>query len=296
MCEKGCSRSAPWNSGANRRKVFPVKALLAAVLLFATNTLAQQSVLTADSAAQPKPLSAQQLSESPTDALNRVSRSMGRYARDVSEIRLNVQTAVRELDTSGNEKSRKTSSHFMQFVKRSYTKGSVLRRLQVRKHGLHRVSADEMNADSATALLSLLFDKGAVSGSNAYNLVLHTLSRRLEVKIVDGRLCEGFDPSVVPDTRSFCGETILSLDSTTLDPIAASFNANGFPRIFGKVRYNSFAFTEEFQKVLVEGSAEPFLLPARVVVTYETDAGRTVVESTYSLRVGTISSTGSNSS
>jgi hypothetical protein len=138
-----------------------------------------------------------------------------------------------------------------------------------------------------------MFDNGTVSdfSSSRYDLIFHTLSKRLEVKIAnEGRPCEGFDPSIKHDRLRFCGETHLWVDSNTLDPVEASFEAGGFPTTFGKIRYLSFKFTEQFQKVLVEGNKEPYLLPAKLVVTYESDRGKTVIESKFSVQSASASS------
>ncbi len=215
---------------------------------------------------------------------------MGRYARDISEIPLKVESTVHKFDTSGNEKHTKSSSHSMQFVKRSYGDGRVSRRLEAHKAGLHRISVDEMNGDTATGLLALMFDNGALSGSNRCDLALHEISKRLEVTIRNEGPCEAFDPSVVHPSLRFCGETHLLMDSSTLEPLEASFEAGGFPAMFGKVRYLSFKFSEEFQKVSIPGNEEPFLLPKKIVVTYESGLGRTVIESAFSAKPQRVSS------
>ena len=224
-----------------------------------------------------------QVSEDAAELLKRVERSMKRYGRDVSEIPLVVESRVSKFDANGKEERSTSSSHSMQFVKRSYGEDVVRRELRLHKPGLHRVSRDETNADSATALLALAFDNGRAD-SYKYELITHVISNRLEVKFNNSSPCAAFDPSDEQHERRWCGETHLLLDSVTLDPISASFEAGGFPGTFGNIRYHSFKFTEEFQKLSIKGSSVPFLLPARMVVTYESDKGRMVTESKYSVK------------
>jgi hypothetical protein len=217
------------------------------------------------------------------EMLRRIAKSMGHYARDISEIPLQVETKVSKTDTGGREKRSESSTHSMQFIRRSYGDGQFTRHLQAHKAGLHRVSKDELNADSAVGVLALMFDNGAASNTRAYDITEHAKSKRLELKIVDTGPCEGFDPNEVRE-RKWCGEAQLFLDRDTLEPLSASVTAGGFPFTAGKVRYKSFHFDEQFQSVNVGGSKEPFLLPAKVVVTYETDNERTVIEGKYAVK------------
>ena len=258
-------------------------AIVTVVLLAATSGVAQQEPRRTASQREkhPQPISAQEVSQHAEDVLKRVAESMGRYARDISEIPLNVESTVSKFDRSGNQKRRQSSSHTMEFVKRSYGQGEVRRRLRESKPGLRRVSKDELNGDLAIAVLALAFDDGSVSPAYRYELIFHTVSELLEVKVTDNRRCEGFDPNAA-DERRWCGEARLMIDAATLDPVSASFEAGGYPRTFGKVRYLSFRFVQEFQKVANEGSSEPFLLPKKVSVTYESDEQRTIIESKYS--------------
>ena len=258
--------------------------LIAVLLLGATTNVAQQGGAADRNPQFPQPITEKDLSADIAGTLNRLAQSMGRYARDISEIPLTVESTVTTFDSSGRERRTTTSSHTMQFVRRSYGEGVVRRQLHVNKPGLHRVSLDEVNGDSATAVLALMFDNGKVSSAYRYNLVLHVVSKRLEMGITNDRPCEGFDPKERKEERLWCGEMHLVVDSETLEPLGASFTAGGFPKTFGKVRYMSFKFVEEFQKVAVEGSGVPFLLPAKVRVTYESDRGRTDIESKFSLK------------
>lgn len=188
-----------------------------------------------------------QMSEDAAELLKRVERSMKRYGRDVSEIPLVVESRVSKFDANGKEERSTSSSHSMQFVKRSYGEDVVRRELRLHKPGLHRVSGDETNADSATAVLALAFDNGRAPGSYDYELITHVISKRLEVKLNNSSPCAAFDPTDEQHERRWCGETHLLLDSATLDPISASFEAGGFPRTFGNIRYHSFKFTEDFR-------------------------------------------------
>lgn len=262
-----------------------MKASLVTVLLVAASaSVAQQGQFaTHRDETQSQSLSAEELSDD-AGALKWVAQSMGRYARDISEIPLHVESTVYEFDANGNEKHRRSSSHSMQFVKRTYADGRVSRQLEAHKRGLHRVSVDEMNGDSATGLVAVLFDNGALSGSITCDLVLHKISKRLEVKIRNEGPCEAFDPSVTHPSLRFCGETHLLMDSSTLEPLEASFEAGGFPATFEGIRYLSFKLKEEFQKVSMPENENPFLLPAKIMVTYESERGKTVIESKFSVK------------
>jgi hypothetical protein len=239
-----------------------------------------QDPLTAQRARPARPSG--ELSADPAQVLAVVARTMGDYARDISEIPLTVETTVTKFAPGGRQRSTSTSPHSMQFVKRFYNGGQVTRNLQARKSGLHRVSKDEVNGDEATAVLALIFDNGKVSNTFGYDFTEHVISKRLDLKITDIGECHAFDPMIV-DHRKWCGEGHLLLDSSTLAPLSATFKAGGFPQAFGNVRYLSFSFEEEFQTVPFDPGSEPLLLPARVVLTYESDKGKTVIESSYSL-------------
>jgi hypothetical protein len=263
-----------------------VKHAILTLLLLATSIAVAQQDAGAGSRGDriAQPLTEQDVSEHSADALHRIASSMGRYARDISEIPLNVDSEVLTFDATGTLREKKESSHTLQFVTRSYGQGLVKRHLRMNKTWLHRVSQDEVNGDSATAVLALLFDNGRASPAYRYNLILHSTSKRLEATITNDRACQGFDPTVRQKERNWCGETNLVLDSETLEPVNASFAAGGFPRTFGRNRYLSFKFVEEFQRIGVEDTKEPFLLPAKVLVTYESDRGRTVIESKFSVK------------
>lgn len=207
---------------------------------------------------------------------------MGNYARDISEIPLTVQSTVTRFDRNGKQRSSNTATHSMQFIRRSYNGGEVTRRLHAHKPGLHRISKDELNGDEATAVLALIFDNGTPSAAYRYDVTEHVVSKRLEVNLGDSGECRAFDPMIV-DHRKWCGGGHLLLDSSTLVPLTATFKAGGFPQTFDNITYLSFSFKEEFQTVPVEASAQPLLLPAIIVLNYESDKGRTVVESRFSL-------------
>lgn len=211
-----------------------------------------------------------------------VARTMGNYARDISEIPLTVQSTVTRFDSNGKQRSSNTSPHSMQFIQRSYNGGEVTRRLQAHKPGLHRISKDELNGDEAAAVLALIFDNGRASDGYRYDVTEHVVSKRLEVTVSDSGECQAFDPMIV-EHRKWCGGGQLLLDSSTLAPLNATFKAGGFPQTFGNVTYLSFGFEEQFQTVAAESGTEPLLLPARIVVTYESDQGRTVIESRFSV-------------
>jgi hypothetical protein len=260
-----------WRLPPHKSKVQYVKrVIVAAVLLLLACSLPQELIS-----------SAGQVPDHSQELLEQVAHSMGRYARDLSELPLNVVSTISRFDSNGTEKHQHSSSHSMQFVKRSYADGKVIRRLEAHKRGLHRVSSDEVNGDSATGLLALLFDNGKISGAYRYDLIEHLKSNRLEVKIADVGPCQGFDPTVVRE-RQWCGVMDLLLDGTTLEPIRASFKAAGFPKIFNGIRYLSFDFVEEFQTIPMKGNSAPFLLPLKTVVHYDTERERTTVESTFS--------------
>ncbi len=212
-----------------------------------------------------------------------VAQSMKRYARDISEIPIQVEATTSYYDKQGKLKKTKKTTHTMQFVKRYVKGGKVVRELTWKRPGLHWVSKDEANADSSTSLMALLFDNGVLDSSHTYNLTVHTVSKRVDVRIGHTKACEPFDPMNV-HKRLWCGDANLELNLDTMMPLKASFDEGGLPHQFDSALFKSFHFDEEFQMVPIAGSSEPLLLPAKIVVSYETDRGKTTVESHYSIR------------
>ncbi len=218
----------------------------------------------------------------PQVLLQRVAQSMKRYARDISEIPIQVSVTTSHYDQHGTLKKQRITSHSMQYVKRFVSGDRVVRDLTWKRSLFRGVTTEEANADSATSLFALLFDNGQTDNSHTYSLISHPSNNTLHVHIGHRIGCEPFNPMDVKQ-RLWCGEADLQLAADSLVPLRGSFDESGLPHDFDGTVFRSFHFDEEFQFVSVEGSREPLLLPAKVVVEVQTDRGKTRVESRYSV-------------
>ena len=81
--------------------------------------------------------------------------------------------------------------------------------------------------------------------------------------------------------KRWCGSSQVVFDREPLVPRLATCTAAGLPLVGPKDTLRAYRAELGFQLIALPGDSRPLLLPQRIVATYESDRGRTVVQSDY---------------
>jgi hypothetical protein len=214
------------------------------------------------------------------------------YLRDSAEFPLSTKVEVTFTDLAGHVRNHKTGTYKYNF--HGYNARSSTARIRLDASWRTALSGNTLRRAAiatsiAPILLGILLEPdteqrttlmqspGASSG-----LVAVTMK-----PIADCPLFQWQNERYA--SRSFCGSYELQVANDDFVLKHFAFDAALLPApadmdVLGSATISRYHSEAEFQKVFLPGDLKPFLVPKRVTVTVETDKGRLVMASDYTLR------------
>lgn len=215
----------------------------------------------------------------PGSALESAASAMHRLLRDSTEIPLQVRSTVEFYDASGRLKKSKRTEHRFQItaIKRSdqgVTYNFVLKKIN------KAVFAELVDTDSVLFTNVLLFS--FPTSDEHFDVSSEPTSTTLTVSFTAPTDCTEFEVEKGEfRLKRWCGSSQVVFDREPIVPRHATCTAAGLPLAGPKDTLRAYRAELDFQLVSVPGDSQPLLLPGRIVATYESDRGRTVVQSDY---------------
>jgi hypothetical protein len=213
----------------------------------------------------------------PGSTLESAASAMHRLLRDSTEIPFQVRSTVEFYEPSGRLRDSRRSEHHFQIVAIKHSDQGVTYRFVLKKLSKH-ISDELANTDATVIMTVVAFSSAAAGG--LYQL--STAPSRLTVTYNATSNCASFALHKGKfRLNEWCGSGEASFDPEPLVPRHVNFAAAGLPLAGPKDSLRAYRAELDFQLVSVPGDARPLLLPQRIVATYESDRGRTVVQSDY---------------
>ncbi len=224
-----------------------------------------------------------QTAATPALTLAELANATRTYLRDSAEFPLDMHLTLSAVSTSGRVIKADTAEgryDFHGYNPRS-EHGSASFRITTR--GMFH-SAKPMVAPARNSFLAAILPNTVLFKSAADRYSLETVPSQnallLTVRVSPLSACTEFkwaDQYNAPDT--ICGISEFQLQKDDMSLRHFSFEAGALPVVaevkpFGKCQLRRYHLEAEFQKVTLPNDPKPFLVPAHVDVTVETDKGR----------------------
>jgi hypothetical protein len=217
--------------------------------------------------------------------LGQVAKASKVYFRDSAELPLRMNVEMTVTDQSGRIRKHKTGKVNYDF--HGYNSRSERARVDLKgsKAVLKAAASISMSSLVSAILLGPEAEQSftfRTSESGSPDLVLANMA--------PVPACDPFEWSADSYTsKSLCGSFEIQLQKKDFELKHVTFNASGLPAsavidVFGPVTVLHFHSEADFQKVLIAGDPNPFLVPKLVTVTVDTDKGKIVMSSEYALR------------
>jgi hypothetical protein len=216
----------------------------------------------------------------PTDpALESAASAMHRLLRDSTEIPLLVRSTVEFYDASGRLRKSKRTEHRFQITAIKHSDQGVTYNFVLKKVD-KAVFADLVDTDSALFANLLLFS--FPTSDEHFDVSSEPTSTTLTVSVSAPADCTEFEVEKGKfRLKRWCGSSQVVFDREPLVPRHATCTAAGLPLAGPKDTLRAYRAELDLQLITLPGDSRPLLLPQRIVATYESDRGRTVVQSDY---------------
>ncbi len=219
----------------------------------------------------------------PGDVLESIAASAKSYLRDTTEVPLKVATTTEEYDTGGKLRKTRHDSHSFTIVQARPDEYKA--RSSVSAGGFvfhHRSMIEQVDADITAMAAGMLlrpgnrenFDYGVSPPGKGPLFRLRYRSNRPCSFEINGRHLK---------LDNWCGSGEYAAEPRTYALQHFTFEAAGTPVLEGKA-LKSYRVEETFQTVSVPGADKPFVIPKTITVTYESDKGKTVLNSAFTLQ------------
>lgn len=218
----------------------------------------------------------------PEDVLEGTAAAAKSYLRDTTELPLRVATTTREYDAAGKLRGTRGDRHRFAIVQARPDEykahGDFSATTWLFHHGSFVAQMDsDMTAVAAGMLLrpdirpNFEF-KISPPGPEPWFRVRYQSSHACSFEITDRRL----------KLSNWCGSGEYTVDPGSYALQRFTFEAAGTPMLEGK-RLRAYRVEETFQSVSVSGVAKPFVVPRTITTTYESENGKTVLASDFTV-------------
>ena len=215
----------------------------------------------------------------PDPGLESAAGAMRRLLRDSTEIPLQVRSTVEFYDASGRLRKSKRTEHLFQITAIKHSDQGVTYNFVLNKVN-KAVFADLVDTDSALFANLLLFS--FPTADEHFDVSSEPTSTTLTVSVSAPADCTEFEVEKGKfRLKRWCGSSQVVFDREPLVPRHATCTAAGLPLAGPKDTLRAYRAELGFQLITLPGDSRPLLLPQRIVATYESDRGRTVVRSDY---------------
>lgn len=226
-------------------------------------------------------LAAQELQ--PEDVVNGAAAAAKSYLRDTTELPLRVATTTQEYDAAGKLRKTRRDTHRFSIV---------------------QARPDEYKARTNVGAGTLVFHHGSMMDQVYTDMVAVVAGMLLRADIRHRLDLEVSRPGEHPeflvyfhsaptcaafemkdrhvDLSRWCGSGEYAIDPAGYFLRHFTFEAVGSPVIDGKT-FRAYRVEETFQSVTAPGVAKPFIVPKTITATYETEKGKTVLTSDFTL-------------
>jgi hypothetical protein len=217
--------------------------------------------------------------------LGQVAKASKVYFRDSAELPLRMNVEMTITDQSGRIRKHKTGKVNYDFHGYNSRSEHMNLNLKGSKAVFKAAVSISMSSLVSVTLLGQEAEKYytfRTSESGSPDLVLANMT--------PVPACDPFEWSADSYTSNpLCGSFEIQLRKTDFELKHVTFNASGLPvsaviDVLGPVTILRFHSEADFQKVLIAGDPKPFLVPKLVTVIVDTDKGKIVMSSEYSLR------------
>ncbi|HET8887953.1 MAG TPA: hypothetical protein VFQ41_03550 [Candidatus Angelobacter sp.] len=219
-----------------------------------------------------------------------LSKAAKVYLRDSAEFPLSTKVEVTFTDLTGHVRKHKTGVYKYDF--HGYNVRSNTANVRLEGSWSTVLSGSTLRrAALATSIAPILLGIVLVPDMEKNATIFQgPFPDLVSVTIKPGGECDPFQwENERYASHSFCGSYELQLGKDDFILKHFAFDASRLPApadmdVLGHATISRYHSEMEFQNVFLPGDPKPFLVPKRVTVTVETDKGRLVMASNYSLR------------
>jgi hypothetical protein len=219
-----------------------------------------------------------------------LSKAAKVYLRDSAEFPLSTKVEVTFTDLTGHVRRHKAGTYKYDF--HGYNVRSSTGKVDLEGSWRTVLSGSTLRkAAIATSIAPILLGVVLFPDTEKNATILQgAFPDLVSVTIKPGGECDPFQwENERYASHSFCGSYELQLGKDDLMLKHFAFDASRLPApadmdVLGRATISRYRSEMEFQKVFLPGDPKPFLVPKRVIVTVETDKGKLVATSNYTLR------------
>lgn len=218
----------------------------------------------------------------PEDVLEGIATSAKSYLRDTTEVPLKVATTTEEYDSGGKLRKTRHDSHSFTIVQArpdEYKARSSVGAGTLVFH--HRSMIEQIDADITAMAAGMLLRPGTRESFD-YKVSPPQESPLFRLRYKSNRPCSFQINGRHLKLDNWCGSGEYTAEPGTYALQHFTFEAAGTPVLEGKT-LKSYRVEETFQTVSMPGAAKAFVIPKTITVTYESDKGKTVLTSDFTL-------------
>jgi hypothetical protein len=219
----------------------------------------------------------------PEDVVEGAAASAKSYLRDTTELPLSVATTIQEFDAAGKLRRTRHDAHRFSIVQARPDEYKARTNVGAGTFVFHHGSMmDQVYTDMVAVVAGMLL-RADIREHLDFRISRPGAHPEFRVGFHSPAACTDFvmkDRHVV--LANWCGSGEYAVDPAGYALQHFSFEAAGSPMIDGK-KLRGYRVEETFQSVTAPGVAKPFIVPKTITATYETEKGKTVLTSDFTL-------------
>ncbi len=215
----------------------------------------------------------------PPPLLDRLGQVLKQHLRDLTENPLKVEVRITRFDSLGVPAMTLHRSHRFEVLSTRW--GDVARARGVLRNVDRGTFEPQALADYAMFFTPVMLS--IRPGGYVFTALVLPRARTITISYSSRQTCQTFAPDRKGwQITDWCGQGQLTFAADSMLPLRATFDSAGLPLANGPRTLLSYRVEEEFQSVPLPGTSQPYLLPRRVLATYEDEQGKIIVEAQYS--------------